>query len=405
MKVVVSHPTGNQNVRELCKGLLKKEQLSIYYTSFGILEGSLLNKINSPLFKNFIRRSYPIEFKSKIKFFSIYDLCRLVSIKLGFSSLYHRDNSIFSDYSVFQKFDRFVSRNLSKSKFDVFYGYVGSSIQSMKEARRLGKIIVLEQHGCYWEKANEITNLEAAKNPNWKETLRFTSFTQERKKRLTQELYLADKIIVASEFCKSTLPENLQERITVIPYGFPTPNLGRIYKTNGKLRLLYVGNLTQLKGISYLFEAVEDFQNEVDLTLIGSMEGSNSKILKYNLEKYNYLGTLNNGQVLEQMGEHDILIFPSLMDAFGMVITEAMSQGTPVIATYNSAGPEIIDHEKDGWLIEAGSTKAIKNVLVDVLNDRRKVELMGKKALEKAAKRNWATYHESISQTLISFCQ
>jgi len=405
MKVVVSHPTGNQNVRELCKGLLKKEQLKRYFSSFGILEENILNKINSTLFKDFKRRSYPKEFKMLIQFFPIYDLCRLVSIKMGLTFLYNRDNSIFSDYSVFLKFDRFVSRKLSTLKFDVFYAYAGSSIQSIKEAKRLGKIIVLEQHGCYWEKANELTHLESVKNPQWKETLRFTSVTQERKTRLTQELYLADRIIVASEFCKSTLPEDLHGRISVIPYGFPLPNLSRVYKKTEKLRLLYVGNLTQLKGISYLFEAVDAFENQVELTLIGSKDSTNSKILNKKLEQNNYLGTLNNEQVLKQMRDHDILIFPSLIDAFGMVITEAMSQGTPVIATYNSAGPEIIDHEKDGWLIEAASTQAIKNVLMDVLNDRRKVELFGKKALDKAAKRNWITYHETISQTLISFCK
>ena len=174
MKVVVSHPTGNQNVRELCKGLLKKEQLKRYFSSFGILEENILNKINSTLFKDFKRRSYPKEFKMLIQFFPIYDLCRLVSIKMGLTFLYNRDNSIFSDYSVFLKFDRFVSRKLSTLKFDVFYAYAGSSIQSIKEAKRLGKIIVLEQHGCYWEKANELTHLESVKNPQWKETLRFT---------------------------------------------------------------------------------------------------------------------------------------------------------------------------------------------------------------------------------------
>jgi glycosyltransferase involved in cell wall biosynthesis len=39
------------------------------------------------------------------------------------------------------------------------------------------------------------------------------------------------------------------------------------------------------------------------------------------------------------MRVNDVLVFPSLFDGFGMVITEAMSQGTPVIVSERSAGP------------------------------------------------------------------
>ena len=50
------------------------------------------------------------------------------------------------------------------------------------------------------------------------------------------------------------------------------------------------------------------------------------------------------------MKEHDVLIFPSLFEGFGLVITEAMAQGTPVITTDRTAGPDVISDNENGCL-------------------------------------------------------
>jgi glycosyltransferase involved in cell wall biosynthesis len=48
-------------------------------------------------------------------------------------------------------------------------------------------------------------------------------------------------------------------------------------------------------------------------------------------------------EVLREMQRHDVLVFPSLFEGFGLVIVEAMSQGLPVITTSHTAGPDIIE--------------------------------------------------------------
>ena len=98
------------------------------------------------------------------------------------------------------------------------------------------------------------------------------------------------------------------------------------------------------------------------------------------------------------MRQHDVLVFPSLFEGFGQVITEAMAQGTPVITTERTAGPDIIEHEKNGWLVNAGSAEAITAILEQLLLRPQLIEAVGGQACETAKKRPWRTYQEEIAR-------
>ena len=81
------------------------------------------------------------------------------------------------------------------------------------------------------------------------------------------------------------------------------------------------------------------------------------------LSSCKYLGTMSHDLVLKQMSDNDVLIFPSLFEGFGLVITESMSQGTPVITTDRTCGPDIMTNGKDGWIVEAGTSEPIRALL------------------------------------------
>src|SRR5690606_7763290 len=142
----------------------------------------------------------------------------------------------------------------------------------------------------------------------------------------------------------------------VIPYGFPDVQDKKEYQPllNRKLKVLFIGGLSQRKGISYLFEAVEGLKDKVDLTIVGHKAVPDCKALNLALEQHNWIPSLSHDQVLACMREHDVFVFPSLFEGFGLVITEAMSQGIPVITTDRTAGPDLIENEKDGWIVPAG---------------------------------------------------
>ena len=69
-----------------------------------------------------------------------------------------------------------------------------------------------------------------------------------------------------------------------------------------------------------------------------------------------------------------------------------MSQGTPVITTDRTCGPDIITHSKDGWLVEAGSSEALEIQIEEILDKPNLVEQVGRAALKTAAERPWNLY-------------
>jgi glycosyltransferase involved in cell wall biosynthesis len=97
------------------------------------------------------------------------------------------------------------------------------------------------------------------------------------------------------------------------------------------------------------------------------------------------------------MRESDVLVFPSLFEGFGQVITEAMAQGTPVITTERTAGPDIIQHGKNGWLIKAGSVNSLKEMLEGIIANPGMIETVGKAALETARQRPWSEYGKELA--------
>jgi glycosyltransferase involved in cell wall biosynthesis len=403
MKVIISHPTGNQNSRNAVLALQKNELLEMFYTSIGIFDDNFLNKIKIGPFSEISRRSYASELRGKTKFHPNLELLRLLAIKCKFTKLYGSYNSKFSLKNVFEDFDSFVAHNLSNSQVDAVFSYAGTSYFTFKEAAKFNIFKIYEQHGCYWRGIEEATKNEIEINPEWANSINSPFLQKEDQKKLELELDMADKILVASQFCANSLPFSFKNKISIIPYGFPETVDNRIYVQNKKLKILFVGNLSQMKGLSYLFDAVSPYRNHVQLSLIGSLPNKNTDILYENLKNYNYLGTMSNDKVLTQMKLHDVLLFPTLLDAFGMVITEAMAQGTPVITTTNSAGPELIDHQKDGWIVPPQSSDSIKEIIESLLLNRNLSKDFGENALSKSRSRSWLHYQSEIANLIHNF--
>ena len=59
-----------------------------------------------------------------------------------------------------------------------------------------------------------------------------------------------------------------------------------------------------------------------------------------------FLGQIPNHQLLLRMKKSHVFLFPSLFEGFGQVLLESFSCGLPVITTYNTAGPDIIEDQE-----------------------------------------------------------
>jgi glycosyltransferase involved in cell wall biosynthesis len=98
------------------------------------------------------------------------------------------------------------------------------------------------------------------------------------------------------------------------------------------------------------------------------------------------------------MENNDILLFPSLFEGFGLVVSESMSQGTPVITTNRTAGADLIQDGYNGWLVTPGSTESLISCLENILSQPEIIRIVGQNAINSALNRPWSKYSDELSK-------
>lgn len=404
--LIISHPTSNANSRAVVNGLVQAGLLREFHTAIAAFPNSSLYRVGDiKPFTEIRRRAFENELKEFTYSSPAKEMGRLLTSKLGLSSFTQHEKGVFSVDAVYAHQDKKVAGRLKKfgnKRFDAVYAYEDGAYYSFKEAKKQGVKKFYDLPIGYWRSARKLLQAEIEQWPEWAATLTGFKDSEEKLKRKDKELAMANRIFVASSFTANSLKEYSGELapIEVIPYGFPQAIASRKYHKHKKLKALFVGGLSQRKGVANMFAAIEKLKDNLSLTVVGRKTSNNCKALDTELKKHNWIPSLPHNEVLELMQQHDILLFPSLFEGFGMVITEAMSQGTPVITTERTAGPDLIENGNNGLLINAGDTDALVENLENLLSKRDQIETMGKAALETARLRPWKAYGEELSHAI-----
>lgn len=408
--VILSHPTGNANVRAAAYGLIEAELLSDFRTSIASFPGSIIDKMSAfgPL-AEIRRRRFDSSLMEFTRTWPWFEAGRLLASKAGFRNLTKHETGIFCIDAIYRNFDKYVASSIKhaiKLKVNTVYAYEDGAQFTFKEAKSYGLNCFYDLPIGYWRTARRLLENERILKPEWAPTLTGFRDSDLKLARKDEELRLADRIFVASQFTANTLkdyPGNLAP-IEVIPYGFPAIVKNRSYSVSanrGPLKLLFVGGLSQRKGIAELFAAVDALKHHVVLTVVGQKASYDCPALDAALAKHRWIPSLPHAEILKIMQAHDVLVFPSLFEGFGLVITEAMSQGTPVITTNRTAGPDLIEHGNNGWLIEAGSAIALQTALENLIGQSELIKRVGRAAMETASYRPWEVYGRELVNAVL----
>lgn len=410
--ILFSHPTGNANVRAALSGLQEEAVLKEFHTTIAAYPGNVWDRLSrTKLGHEFQRRKYDERLQALTVQHPVRELGRTLAGRLKLRRLIRHETGSFCIDAVYQAQDRSVARRLRKnpSGFTGVYAYEDGALASLTAAKELGLAGFYDLPIGYWRAARKLLEGEFNRMPEWSSTLTGFKDSDAKLARKDAELMAASKIIVASSFTAQTLkdfPGTLAAPI-VVPYGFPAvasesarSKRGPVTKTN-PLRLLFVGSLSQRKGIGDLFAAVNRLGAAVSLTVIGGKVTADCPALDRELAKHRWLPSLPHEQILAEMRAHDVFVFPSLFEGFGLVITEAMSQGTPVITTERTAGPDLITHGDNGWLIPSGSSDALVQQLEELVNNPEAVRAAGSAARKTAAARPWPAYGKELAAALL----
>ena len=161
-------------------------------------------------------------------------------------------------------------------------------------------------------------------------------------------------------------------------------------------KLLYVGSLSERKGLDLLFHALPYVKGNYHLTLIGDGDKKSELIsLAETLQltdRITFAGYLEGSSLEEVYHTHDIFVLPTREDCFGLVILEAMCASMPVISScYADGAYDLIQDQVSGLIVNPYQPEAFARTIDILLADATKVEYMGTNAYQKALNYDFGT--------------
>ena len=408
--ILLSYPIANENVRQTARALSEARLLAEFWTCVNWRKGGLLDGIVPPSMRDQLRRrSFSDELTPLIKTVPWREFGRHVAGRLGLDWLTKHETGLFSIDAIFRSLDRHVARRLSSVReLKSVYAYEDGALESFRVAKSLGIKCIYDYPIVYWRKVQALEQEEAQLAPEWATTLRALNDSDEKLARKDVELGLADLVLAPSTFAKQSLAQcpTLNGAVKVIPYGASESSVSSADQPapNGKLRVLFVGALSQAKGLGYLLQAAAKLDRHIKLTLIGRRV-SDLMPRQEILQHHHWIPSLPHDALLREMSRHDVLVFPSLHEGFGLVLTEAMANGLVVIATSHTAAPDLITDGTDGFVIPIRSASAIEEKIEILCTDRKRLLSMKEAAKRKAEAQSWGLYRErlgSVAQEVIA---
>jgi glycosyltransferase involved in cell wall biosynthesis len=399
--ILLSHPTGNENVRQAALAFREAELLAEFWTCLSWNAEAPANRLlPERLRRQLCRRSFHPALRPLIRTAPAREMGRLLAEALGISAFSEHETGLLSIDAVFGALDRKVAGRLRElADCRAVYGYEDGALVTFRVAQERNIQRLYDLPIGYWRVAQQIYAEEREREPEWAVTLSGARDSAEKLARKEEELKLATHVVVASSFTRETLrAAEFSAGVTVIPYGAPSVAAGETASRSGNLRVLYVGSLGQRKGLSYLLRAIHLLGSNVELTLVGRKAAGGCRPLEEAVRRHHWIPTLPHGEVLAQMQKHDVLVLPSLFEGFGLVILEAMAQGLPVITTAHTAGPDLLSEGVDGFIVPIRSAEAIAEKLDRLAGNSKLLREMKLAARKKAGQRRWQHYRDSLVQ-------
>jgi len=405
MKIFVSHPSGNNFTRAVLRTFDKEGLLAGFHTSIvANPSAAWLKLLPSKVRSEWLRRTYPIE-SSRIVTRPFREFLRLTLPKLGLGKYAHGGESFAGLHAVYIDSDKNLARKLpqllKKESFKGVYASDGAALETFKVAKQLGLTCVYDLPIAYWETLRRLLKEEAERMPSWAATLGGgISDSEDKLERKTQELELADVVVVPGSFVEDSLPDWAgNKKVIVAPFGSPDTFHGHPhdqYSVNRPLRVLFAGSMGQRKGLGDLFNAVKMLNTKnIELVVLGSPLAP-LDFYKNEFPHFRYEANRPNAQVLELMQSCDVFCLPSIVEGRALVMQEAMSQGLPVIITPNTGGADLVQEGRTGFLVPIRSPQAIAEKINWFLDNRSRIPEMGIAAREHAARYTWENYGSII---------
>ena len=211
----------------------------------------------------------------------------------------------------------------------------------------------------------------------------------------------------------TVLDPNFGSRMTVIPYGIPVPD--RLKKRsnthNGPLKIVYVGRLVEyqkrIQELPKIFHKLKESNIPFEATIIGDGEERESflescgQLIDQGMVRWK--GILPNPQVQLLLEDQDVIVLTSEFEGLPICVLEAMARGCiPVCMKIQSGLSKLIQHAKNGFLIEQGDIVGFVECLVNLQSNSNERQVLSRNAYETVLE-NYGT--GTMLQSYLNFLQ
>ncbi len=397
--VILAHP-GTQYSYETALALQEAGLLAFYVTGFYYYPQSTLARglrwlSNGPgtrLERELYRRFKPGLAPENVRTLPMLELAYVVSERMG--ALRRFSDALLRWRN--ERFDRCVAKTLGREKPSAVVCYDSCARRAFESAKSLGIPCVLDQSVGHIRTALQLYREEAELHPDFADSLA-TKISEELVERCSQEALLADRILAASDYVRDTLlsigvPAS---RIAHVPYGADPEQFQPGRKRDDKLfRVLFVGQISQRKGIKYLLEAFQQLRlPHAELLLVGNVVGAGAGLEPYR-GIFRRIPNVPHFEVHRWFQQADLFVYPSLHEGSAVAIYEALATGLPVITTRNSGS--VVQNGVQGFVVPIRDVDALKEKILLLYESTELHQEMSRRARLRAEEFTWAAYRQRL---------
>lgn len=306
------------------------------------------------------------------------------------------------------RFDRGVAKR-GLNDVGGIYGYEYSALATFQEAKRRELARIYEVSSPAHGFVQNLIRREIEQYPELDDGKRtyFLARQPRRTQRAMCEWELANVVIANSNFTRDSyaIAGFDVSKVRVIPLGAPPVCANGIEGGSFEhepIRILWAGNFSVLKGAHYLLSAWSKLAPGTKAVLeIFGANGLPRKLTDDLPASVKLSATIPHAALFDQYRAADVLVFPTLCDGFGLVVTEAFAQGLPVITTARAGAADLVRHGENGLIIPAGDAEALAAALDWCLTHRKELKTMRGAALETAERWQWHDFRQALAGNIV----
>jgi starch synthase len=285
------------------------------------------------------------------------------------------------DYQNALRFDDWTNRRIGE--VDAFIGISGAGLKTGRALQQRGGIFICDRgssHQLYQEA------IVAEEFRRWGLEAPLTDPRASAREECIYET--ADAITVPSSFSRRSFIEKgvPAEKLHIIPYGVRLETFSKVADpSEDRFEVLFAGHVSLRKGVPYLLRAFAELKHpRKRLRLAGSVAPEIKTLLgRMPQEHVEFLGSIPQEQLPRMMSESHVLVLPSVEDGFGLVLSQALACGCPVIATTNTGGEDLITDGIEGFIVPIRDAPALTDRMERLAEDTALGRRMSEAALDR----------------------